>query len=126
MIAGILAAIGGRGVALLAGVAAALALLAGVYQAGVNAERKRGEAATLRATVVAMKRQQQTAIEIQTRMAQRMAELRAAQQERQGKIDELVETFRREPAAPRFTNADLMRLRAIRVGPARAAAGGRQ
>jgi hypothetical protein len=104
-----------------AGLAGAV-LVTGIYRTGVNAERNRGEATTLRRTVESLQAQQQTAIEIQTRQAERMAELRVAMQQREEATDEIVRTFRAQPAAAAclLGDAERMRFRAIRIGSARA------
>lgn len=107
--------------ALLIGAAAGIALLIGVYQTGVSAERKRGEAAGLRAAVETMKRQQDAALTIQTRMAERMAQLRLAAREREETTDEIIAGLRARPAAAAclLSDAERLQLRSIAIGRAR-------
>jgi len=107
---------------LLIGAAAGIALLVGAYQTGVLAERKRGEAATLRATVEIMKRQQDAALTIQTQMAERVAQLRATTLEREETTDEIIKGLRARPAAAAclLSDAERLRVRSIPIGRARA------
>ncbi len=123
--------LGGRGVAIIGGALAAVALLIGVYQAGKIGERKRGEAVQLRATIKEMERLRDVALDIQTRMAANMAELRADYQEQEAFTNELVKEFSTDKPAPAGTKPapvgcryclsdyDRMRLRRIRIGAPR-------
>lgn len=107
----------GRGGAILAGVLVAGAVLAGTYQTGVNAERKRGEAVALRQTIATMKRQAEVSLDIQTRMAQRLAALRVAEQEQDVRVDALIADIERRSAGACILNdARRLRLQSIRIG----------
>lgn len=96
-----------------------VAALFAAYETGVRAERTRGEAVGLRSQIVSLERQQAAALDIQTRMAESMAALRADQVELESQTDALIDTIRAEPAAGACTLSDArrMRLKAIRIGP---------
>lgn len=99
MIGAILGVLGGRGVAIVAAVVGALVLLAAVYQTGVNAERKRGEAASLRAQLKikdADLKAAQRAGEIAKQLA---SELERSASETAGSLYALEEEIRKRPVA---------------------------
>lgn len=78
----------------LAGGLAVLALLLGVYQAGVNAERKRGEAATLRVQIDTMRRDKAISDAALIRVADDAAELAAEAEQNERQIDALQDIIR--------------------------------
>ncbi|CAM5764684.1 hypothetical protein [Bosea minatitlanensis] len=89
--------------------------------------RQKSEIATLSQTVETMERQRQAAIEIQTKMAQRLSEVRVESQKREKQTNDLVEQLRAKPAAGAclLDDARRLRLQAIRIGPAGAHSGAR-
>lgn len=72
-----------------AGALLAMALFAGVYQAGVNSERRRGEAATLRVEIETLRRDKDIAEAALTRQANDSAQLEALRRTDEEKIDQL-------------------------------------
>ena len=66
-----------------------LVLLIGAYQAGANAERKRGEAATLRVEIQTMRRDKEIADAALVRVSRDAAELEALRRTDGEKIDQL-------------------------------------
>lgn len=68
---------------------AVAALMVGIYQAGVNAERKRGEAATLRVELQTMRRDKEIAERALVRVADDIADLAAAKAQDEERIDAL-------------------------------------
>lgn len=96
--------------------AVVLALFA-AYQTGVRGERKRGEAASLRQTIAVMQRNAEVSLDIQTRMAQRLAALRIEEQEQDVRVDALIADIERRPAgACILDDARRLRLQSIRIG----------
>lgn len=75
-------------------VAAALVVAIGIYQAGVNAERNRGEAATLRVQIETMQIDKEIADRSLIRVADDAAELAAARRTDEEKIAQLQEIIR--------------------------------
>lgn len=73
----------------LAGGLAVVALMVGIYQAGVNAERKRGEAATLRVEIQTMRRDKAISDAMLLRVADDAAELSALAEQNERQIDAL-------------------------------------
>lgn len=73
----------------LVGGLAVVALMVGIYQAGVNAERKRGEAATLRVELQTMRRDKEIAERALVRVADDIADLAAAKAQDEERIDAL-------------------------------------
>lgn len=71
-----------------------LVLVVGAYQAGVNAERDRGEAATLRVQVETIRRDKEIAERALVRVANDASELEAARRADGEKIDQLQEIIR--------------------------------
>lgn len=112
----ILAKLGGRGMAIIAAFVAGMAVLVAAYQTGVNAERKRGEAASLLAEIATLKRD----IEIQkaaTNVARKIAdanEVSAATNAE--KVRALALEISNRPAADQcgLSRDDARRLRGIR------------
>jgi hypothetical protein len=88
-----------------------LAVLAGVYRAGVNAERKRGEAAALRAEIATLQRDRDIARQAEADAAARTTALEAASRADRA----LLEEIRRAPPNPscRLSPADARRLQSI-------------
>lgn len=72
----------------------ALVIVIGAYQAGINAERKRGEAATLRVQIETMRRDKEIAERSLMRVANDAAELEAMRRSDEEKIDQLQEIIR--------------------------------
>lgn len=72
----------------------ALVIVIGAYQAGTNAERKRGEAATLRVQIETMRRDKEIAERSLMRVANDAAELEAMRRADEEKIDQLQEIIR--------------------------------
>lgn len=105
----------GAGRFIAAGLVGAL-LLAGAYQTGVNAERKRGEAASLRSEVAVLKAD--LAIASAAALAAEHAErsLAAASLTDQETIDALIAELAKRPAGARggLSADDARRLRLIR------------
>lgn len=66
-----------------------LVVVLGAYQAGVNAERKRGEAATLRIEIQTMRRDKEIADRTLIRVAEDVAELDAARRANEEEINAL-------------------------------------
>jgi hypothetical protein len=97
----------------LAGALAVVALLVGVYQAGVNAERKRGEAATLRVQIETMRRDKAIADAALIRVADDAAELAAEAEQNERQIDALQDIIRNR-ADPGLTQSELDGLLNIR------------
>lgn len=75
-------------------VAAALVVAIGIYQAGVNAERNRGEAASLRVQIETMRIDKEIADRSLIRVADDAAELAAARRTDEEKIAQLQEIIR--------------------------------
>jgi len=73
---------------------AAIVLAFGIYQAGVNAERNRGEAATLRVQIETMRRDRDIATRSLARVERDAAELAALRRTDGEKIDQLQEIIR--------------------------------
>lgn len=90
-----------------------LVVVIGAYQAGVNAERKRGEAATLRVEIQTLKRDKQIADATLIRVADDVAELAAAKEQNERQIDALQEIVRNR-ADPGLTQSELDGLLNIR------------
>lgn len=78
----------------LAGGLAVAALLVGTYQAGVNAERRRGEAATLRVQIETMRRDKEIAERALVRVTNDAAALEAARRTDEEKIAQLQSIIR--------------------------------
>lgn len=98
--------------ALAAGVLAGY--LWGHVAAGASAERRQ-----LRETVARMQQEQKTALAIQTRMAERVAELRATNERMKADADKMEESYRANPVpACHQSDAELRRLRGIIAGSA--------
>lgn len=97
----------------LVGGLAIVGLLIGVYQAGVNAERKRGEAASLRVEIETLKRDKAIAERALIRVADDTAELEAAARENERQIDALQDIIRNR-ADPGLTQSELDGLLNIR------------
>ncbi len=97
----------------LAGALAVVALLVGTYQAGVNAERKRGEAATLRVEVETLKRDKAITERALIRIADDAAELEAAKEQNEEQINALREIIRNRDD-PGLTQSELDGLLNIR------------
>lgn len=72
----------------------AVALAFGIYQAGVNAERNRGEAATLRVQIETMRRDKEIAERSLVRVANDAADLARSAQENEEQINALQEIIR--------------------------------
>lgn len=70
---------------------AAVAVLVGAYQTGVNAERSRGEAAALRVEVETLRADKRIADQARIRMANDVAELEAAKKQNEDQINALQE-----------------------------------
>lgn len=68
---------------------AVIILVIGAYQTGVNSERSRGEAASLRVEIQTLKRDKEIADRALARVAQDAAELEAARRKDEEKIDQL-------------------------------------
>ena len=98
------------------GLAAALALLVGVYQAGTNAERKRGEAASLRATVATLRADLDIARTAEADSQARAAVLNAASAADQETLHALQAEIARRGAADRcaLSRDDAQRLLRLR------------
>lgn len=90
-------------------------------------ERQKVKVAELMETVSAMDRQRQAALEIQTKMAERLSEVRAESLQRKKVTDDLVQQLRAKPAAASclLDDARRLRLQAIRIGPAGSHSGAR-
>lgn len=97
----------------LVGGMAIVGLLIGVYQAGVNAERKRGEAASLRVEIETLKRDKTIAERALIRIADDAAELEAAARENERQIDALQDIIRNRDD-PGLTQSELDGLLNIR------------
>ena len=67
----------------------ALALAVGIYQAGVNAERERGQAADLRVEIETLRRDREIAQKTLLRVADDLAELSTAKKENEDQINAL-------------------------------------
>jgi hypothetical protein len=116
MIGAVLGLIGGRGIAIAAGALAAVALLFGVYQTGVSAERKRGEAAALRAQLAIVRADLAISRAAEADAKARGDELALAATTNEGIVNELEADLLRRPAVGRcaIDRADADRLRRIR------------
>jgi hypothetical protein len=116
MIGAVLGLIGGRGIAIAAGALAAVALLFGVYQTGVSAERKRGEAATLRAQLAIVRADLAISRAAEVDAKARGDELASAAGKNKEAIDELEADLAKRPVADRcgLSGADARKLRNIR------------
>jgi hypothetical protein len=97
----------------LAGGLAVVTLLFGVYQAGVNAERKRGEAATLRVEIQTLRRDKAISDAALIRVADDAAELAAEAEQNERQIDALQDIIRNR-ADPGLTQLELDGLLNIR------------
>lgn len=84
----------------------ALVLLIGAYQAGVNAERKRGEAAQLRVEIQTMRRDKAIADAALVRVTNDAVELEALRRTDEEKIDQL-QTIIRASGRPGLTQSEL-------------------
>jgi hypothetical protein len=73
----------------IAGAAAVVGLMVGIYQAGVHAERNRGELVTLRVQLETLRRDKEIAERAQVRNAEAAAELAAANKDNEEQIDAL-------------------------------------
>lgn len=116
MIGAVLGVLGGRGAAIVAGALAAVALLVAVYQTGVNSERKRGEAASLRAELKIKEADLQAAKRAGEMAKQLASEMERSAAENAGSLYALEEEIRKRPPADqcRLSPADAARLRNIR------------
>jgi len=85
----------------LLGGGAILLLLAGAYQTGVNAERKRGEAMQLRVEVQTLRRDQQIAEQAVADAARRAAELSTLTTTQEDELDALRKQLAAFPEADR-------------------------
>lgn len=85
-------------------------------------EKQAAEISRLHQTVSAMERQRDAALDIQTKMAQRLSEVRAESLQREKETDDLIDQLRAAPAADSclLDDARRLRLKSIRIGPARA------
>lgn len=90
-----------------------LVVVAGAYQSGVNAERKRGEAAALRVEIETMRRDKEIAERALVRVADDTAELEAARRADEEKIAQLQEVIRTSDR-PGITQSELDGLLNIR------------
>lgn len=111
MLLGLLSPLWGRLAPYLIAGAVGMAVLVGAYQTGVNAERKRGQAAALRAEIATLKADIAIA-----RQAEADAATRAAAVELAADADrKIVEETRRAPSNPacRLSPADALRLQSI-------------
>lgn len=80
--------------------------------AGASAERR-----ALRDRVAVMEREQKTALDIQTRMAEAASRLRVSNEELRNKANDLEASFQSRPIpACRYTDDDLRRLRELANG----------
>ena len=112
MLLGLLSPLWGRLAPYLIAGAVGMAVLVGAYQTGVNAERKRGQAAALRAEIATLKADIAIA-----RQAEADAATRAAAVEIAAAADrKIVEEISRAPSNPacRLSPADVQRLNRIR------------
>jgi hypothetical protein len=93
------------------------ALVVGIYQTGVRAERKRGEAAALRAEIATLTRDRDIARQAEADAAARAAALDAASRADRA----LLEEIRRAPPNPscRLSERDARRLQRIGAGAGR-------
>ena len=80
---------------------AALVLLAGVYQAGVNAERKRGEAVQLRVELATAERDAAIAADAARSAGRKAAELTTLTKSQEEELDALRKQLAALPAADR-------------------------
>lgn len=71
-----------------------MVIVIGAYQAGVNAERRRGEAATLHVQIETMRRDKEIADRSLVRVANDAAELEAMRRADEEKIEQLQEIIR--------------------------------
>ena len=94
-------------------VLAILAVVFGAYQTGVNAERKRGEAATLRVEIQTMRRDKAISDAALIRVADDAAELAAEAEQNERQIDALQDIIRNR-ADPGLTQLELDGLLNIR------------
>lgn len=94
---------------LLLKVLAVLALVVGIYQAGANAERKRGEAAALRVQIETIKADQRLAEKARLSAADKEAALATLNRELEEDLDALRKVVAARPGADRCpaTDADL-------------------
>lgn len=114
MIAAILAAIGGRGLAIGAAVVAGILFTVAVYQTGVNAERKRGEAATLRTKIQALELDIKVAKDA-ANVARKIGDANeVAATSNAEKVRELTDRLAKRKDAPRLSPADARSLSDIR------------
>lgn len=113
MIGAILGVLGGRGAAIVAGALAAVALLVAVYRTGVNAERKRGEAATLRAELRIKEADLQAALRAGEIAKQLASEMERSVSESARELHVLEQKLSKQPpnSVPRVTPADAEWLR---------------
>lgn len=108
---GLLSPLWGRLAPYLIAAGVGMAVLIGAYQTGVNAERKRGQAAALRAEIATLKADIAIA-----RQAEADAATRAAAVETAAAADrKIVEEISRAPSNPacRLSPADALRLQSI-------------
>lgn len=93
------------------GLAGAIAV-AGIYQTGVNAERKRGEAAELRVRLETLQRDKQLAEKALISEADKAASLERQSQQDQEALDALRKSLAARPEGDRYpaSSADLDRL----------------
>lgn len=94
---------------------------------GRGTERQKTEIARLSQANAILAEQQQTSLGIQTRMAERLSEMRLSNTELEKSADALIEEIRSRPrsGACILSPAQRMRLDAIRIGKPPAAAGAR-
>lgn len=94
----------------LLGSVAALALLVGAYQTGVNAERKRGEAQQLRVELATVERDRQIAAQAAADAKRRAAELVTLTTNQEQELDALRQQLATLPDADRArAGADALR-----------------
>jgi hypothetical protein len=91
----------------------AIGLIFGAYQTGVNAERKRGEAASLRVEIETLRRDKDIADRALVRVADDVAELAAAKEQNEEQINALREIIA-DRADPGLTQSELDGLLNIR------------
>lgn len=95
---------------------------------GSSRQAQRDKLAGLEQTVATMKRERDAALAIQTQMATRLSEVRAESTQREKDADDLIEKLRAQPVASvcLLDDARRVRLRSIKIGPARADPAARQ
>lgn len=91
----------------------AVVILVGAYQTGVNAERKRGEAASLRVEIETLRRDKDIADRALVRVADDVAELAAAKEQNEEQINALRQIVA-DRADPGLTQLELDGLLNIR------------